>query len=72
MPGETGLCYIISDNGCFKGYIARRKNGTYRHMGNGYYTDQALATIALHLTGNVRLQHTLTPFSYICFPFRTQ
>ena len=33
MPGEAGPCFMITANGCFKGYISRQKNGTYQPIG---------------------------------------
>ena len=33
MPGEAGPCFMISADGCFKGYISRQKNGSYQPIG---------------------------------------
>lgn len=48
MPGEIGPCFMITEGGCFRGYIARQKN-TYKHLGVPYYTDQDLQTISTQL-----------------------
>jgi hypothetical protein len=45
MPGEAGPCFMITAGGCFKGYIARQKNGSYQPIGVPYYTDEDLRTI---------------------------
>lgn len=45
MPGEAGPCYMITAGGCFKGYISRQKNGSYRSIGSPYFTLQELQII---------------------------
>jgi hypothetical protein len=49
MPGEAGPCFMITDNGCFKGYIARQKNGVYRPLGGLYYAEEDLDLIGRQL-----------------------
>lgn len=49
MPGEPGPCFMISEGGCFKGYISRRRNGTYQPIGAPYYTDNDLQVIGEQL-----------------------
>lgn len=44
MPGETGPCFMITAEGCFKGYIAK-KSGTYEPIGVLYYTAEDLRAI---------------------------
>jgi hypothetical protein len=46
MPGEAGPCFMITAGGCFKGYISRQKNGSYKPIGTSYYTAQELQLIA--------------------------
>ena len=46
MPGEPGPCFMITANGCFKGYISREKNGSYKSLGTSYYTKEDLQLIA--------------------------
>lgn len=46
MPGETGPCFMITADGCFKGYISRQKNGTFKSIGPGYYSSRDLQMIA--------------------------
>ena len=50
MPGEAGPCFMITDNGCFKGYIARQKPGGYKSLGTSYYEEQELQIIGEHLS----------------------
>lgn len=50
MPGEPGPCFMISAGGCFKGYIARRKNGSYQFLGTPYYASDELERITDQLT----------------------
>jgi hypothetical protein len=45
MPGETGLCFMITEGGCFKGYISQIKNGSYRSIGSGYFNEDELRII---------------------------
>lgn len=47
MPGEAGPCYMISEAGCFKGYIALQKNREFKQLGTSYYSDQDLQKISL-------------------------
>ena len=54
MPGETGLCFMITAGGCFKGYIVRQKNGSYRPIGTLYYTEQDLQVIGEQLKALVK------------------
>ncbi|SDP47204.1 hypothetical protein SAMN05428975_1355 [Mucilaginibacter sp. OK268] len=49
MPGETGPCFMITTDGCFKGYISRQKNGQYKSIGVAYYTTQDLQMIVEQL-----------------------
>lgn len=49
MPGEKGPCFMITEAGCFKGYISRQKNSTFQHLGTSYYTDFDLCTISMEL-----------------------
>jgi hypothetical protein len=49
MPGEAGPCFMITASGCFKGYIARQKNGSYQPIGIPYYTPQDLLAISEQL-----------------------
>jgi hypothetical protein len=53
MPGEAGLCFMITADGCFKGYISRQKNGTYQPIGTPYYTAKDLQVIGEHLRKQV-------------------
>ena len=53
MPGEAGLCFMITEGGCFKGYISQQKNRTYQHLGVSYYTDQELQIIVMQLNMKV-------------------
>ncbi|MCR8561950.1 hypothetical protein KXD93_30125 [Mucilaginibacter sp. BJC16-A38] len=53
MPGEAGPCFMISAYGCFKGYIARQKNGGYQPIGTSYYNAEDLQVIAEHLRKQV-------------------
>ncbi len=52
MPGETGPCFMITEGGCFKGYIALQKNHMITQIGVSYYSDQDLQFISLHLKKN--------------------
>jgi hypothetical protein len=45
MPGEAGPCYMITQEGCFKGYVALQKNRQFRCLGPHYYSDQDLLAI---------------------------
>jgi hypothetical protein len=45
MPGEAGPCFMITANGCFKGYISRQKNGSYKSLGTPYYTNEDFINI---------------------------
>jgi len=45
MPGETGHCYMISEAGYFKGYIAL-KNNVCKAIGACYFTDGDLQSIS--------------------------
>jgi hypothetical protein len=54
MPGEAGPCYMITADGCFKGYIARQKTGAYKPIGVPYYTDLDLQLVAEQLKKQVR------------------
>lgn len=49
MPGETGPCFMITADGCFKGYIAKQKNGSYRPIGTPYYAEPDLQVIGEQL-----------------------
>ncbi|MGF7078873.1 hypothetical protein ABIB50_001210 [Mucilaginibacter sp. UYCu711] len=49
MPGETGPCFMITEGGCFKGYISCQKNSTCKHLGTSYYTELDLNTINAEL-----------------------
>lgn len=49
MPGETRPCFMITEGGCFKGYIALQKNDMITQIGVSYYSDQDLQLISLHL-----------------------
>jgi len=50
MPGEAGPCFMITANGCFKGYISRLKNGSYKSLGTSYYSAEDLQLIGEHLS----------------------
>ncbi|SDH29043.1 hypothetical protein [Mucilaginibacter gossypii] len=50
MPGEAGPCFMITANGCFKGYISRQKNGSYKSLGTSYYTNTDLQLITDQLS----------------------
>lgn len=54
MPGEAGPCFMITADGCFKGYIARQKNGIYQSIGAAYYTSQELKMISEQLQKQAR------------------
>jgi hypothetical protein len=54
MPGEAGPCFMISADGCFKGYIARQKNGSYQPIGTPYYTTEELKVIGEQLGKQIR------------------
>ena len=46
MPGETGPCYMITESGCFKGYVALQKNREFKYLGKSHYSDQDLQLIS--------------------------
>jgi hypothetical protein len=54
MPGEAGPCFMITAGGCFKGYIARKKDGNYQPIGIPYYTVQDLQVIGEQLRTRVK------------------
>lgn len=54
MPGEAGPCFMITAGGCFKGYIARQRNGSYQPIGTPYYTAQDLLVIGEELRKQIR------------------
>ncbi|OOQ58301.1 hypothetical protein [Mucilaginibacter pedocola] len=45
MPGENGPCFMITADGCFKGYITQ-KNGAYQPIGSLYFIIEDLRAIA--------------------------
>lgn len=45
MPGEAGPCYMITEGGCFKGYIAKQKRGILKQLGFSYYSQEDLQAI---------------------------
>ncbi|SEM74987.1 hypothetical protein ACRQ5D_31440 [Mucilaginibacter sp. P25] len=45
MPGEIGPCFMISEGGCFKGYISRKKDGAYQTLGVPYFNVDDLRVI---------------------------
>lgn len=49
MPGEAGPCFMITEGGCFKGYISKRKNGGYQPIGTLYFAESDLRAIDWHL-----------------------
>ncbi|UOE52605.1 hypothetical protein MTO98_16125 [Mucilaginibacter sp. SMC90] len=49
MPGEKGPCFMITEEGCFKGYIALQKDYLVKNIGVSYYTDIDFQSISLHL-----------------------
>ncbi|MDR6943652.1 hypothetical protein [Mucilaginibacter pocheonensis] len=49
MPGEAGPCFMITQEGCFKGYISLQKNRTFGQLGACYFTDQDIQTIGTQL-----------------------
>ena len=61
MPGEPGPCFMISASGCFKGYIARRKNGSYEFLGTPYYSGEDLQRITEQLAGVAQLTKAQPP-----------
>ena len=52
MPGESGPCFMISQDGCFKGYLARRKDGSLQAIGTAHYSLVDLQVIGEHLNNN--------------------
>lgn len=50
MPGETGPCFMITIDGCFKGYISRQKDGGLRPIGAEYFTTQELYIITQQIS----------------------
>lgn len=46
MPGEAGPCYMITEAGCFKGYIAKQKKGAFKQLGVQYYSSEDLQTMS--------------------------
>lgn len=54
MPGEPGLCFMISAEGCFKGYISRQKNGRYQPIGAAYYSMEDLLLIGEELKQQIK------------------
>ncbi len=54
MPGEPGPCFMITEGGCFKGYISRKKNGEYLLIGGTYYTSNDLQLISEQLRQQVK------------------
>jgi hypothetical protein len=53
MPGEAGPCFMITASGCFKGYISRQKNGSYKTLGTSNYTNEELQLITEQLSKNL-------------------
>lgn len=49
MPGEVGPCFMITEAGCFKGYIRKLRNSQFGHLGSSYYSDQDLEIIKREL-----------------------
>lgn len=45
MPGEAGPCFMISEAGYFKGYIALKHNAC-KAIGASYYTESDLQVIS--------------------------
>jgi hypothetical protein len=54
MPGESGPCFMITADGCFKGYISRERNGTYKSLGTPYYSEGDLKLITQCLSENLK------------------
>jgi hypothetical protein len=54
MPGEAGPCFMITGDGCFKGYISRQKNGVYKPLGIPYYTNEVLQLITDQLSSGAQ------------------
>jgi len=54
MPGEAGPCFMITEGGCFKGYISRKRDGVYQPIGALYYTDTDFKLIGEVLGQRVR------------------
>ncbi|QEM03701.1 hypothetical protein DIU31_009310 [Mucilaginibacter rubeus] len=54
MPGEAGPCFMITESGCFKGYISRKRDGAYQPIGALYYTDTDFKLIGEVLGQKVR------------------
>ncbi len=52
MPGETSPCFMITEGGCFKGYISLQKNHIIKQIGVSYYSDQDIQLISSHLKKN--------------------
>jgi len=53
MPGELGPCFMLTESGCFKGYISRQKNYNYKFLGMPYYTNEDLELIIEQLGKSV-------------------
>ncbi|RCH56867.1 hypothetical protein DJ568_03155 [Mucilaginibacter hurinus] len=49
MPGEAGPCFMVTENGSFKGYISKGPDGKYRSLGTSYFTTEELGTITDHI-----------------------
>jgi hypothetical protein len=56
MPSETGPCYMITADGCFKGYIAKQSNGSYKSLGAGYFTGEELQQIIERLKRSLAMK----------------
>jgi hypothetical protein len=45
MPGEKGPCFMITENGLFKGYLASQKNGVFKIIGEASYNEHDISLI---------------------------
>jgi hypothetical protein len=45
MPGEIGLCYMVSVDGLFRGYIKKEKSGKFGRLMNSNFSDNDLQII---------------------------
>lgn len=45
IPDEPGPCFMVTDNGLFKGYIGKQRNGSYAILGASTFSKDDLRSI---------------------------
>jgi hypothetical protein len=45
FPDEKGPCFMITQEGLFKGYIGKQRNGSYTIIGASSFSDDDLQSI---------------------------